>query len=451
MDKRTRKRILIISHDKIGSSMAGPGIRYHYMAQVLSLDFDVTVGFFDPSYLPDKDFERRYKTTHIDHVDFEKAFNNKDTVISMWVSDKMIEYCNSNKIFLVFDMYAPVPVENLALFIFNGKDTNPDSDYTYRQSFAMFEKFFANGDLFIFSNRRQLDYWTGYVFGTDQVSVSNYKIRPFFDRFIYGSMGIDANQALKHTKKVMRDHIPGIKKTDKIILWTGGIWNWFDAQILIKAMKLLEEKHPDIKLVFFGTKHPNPNVPEMIEASETLKLAKQYKLLNKSVFLLDGWVDYTDRINYLLEADVAVSTCKPSIESEFSHRTRVLDHILAGLPTIATAGDYLTDEVVVPKNLGISVPPNDEVALSSAILESLDLNNHISMKKSLEYVKKDYDWNNTLKQLRDTLISDLPKLDKAPQIKKVKQIPNNKIANIGKKITPLYIKKMYLRIFKYGQ
>ncbi|MBX4191172.1 hypothetical protein KW794_03740 [Candidatus Saccharibacteria bacterium] len=56
-DSTARKKVLIISHDKIGSAMAGPGIRYHYMAEVLADSFDVTVGFFDKNYLPDKDFK----------------------------------------------------------------------------------------------------------------------------------------------------------------------------------------------------------------------------------------------------------------------------------------------------------------------------------------------------------------------------------------------------------
>ena len=242
------KRVLIISHDKIGSSMAGPGIRYHYMAEVLSKDFDVTIGFFDPSYLPDNELERHYKTKHIDAVRFEDGFKNQDIVIALWLSQQMIDYCNNNNIFTVFDLYAPVPVENLVGFIYGKGSIKSDDDFEFARSLRMYRLFFENGDLFLCSNRRQLDYWTGFVFGADQIRPSTYNTRPIYNRFIYSPMGIDTQKPLKHDKQVMKGVVPGINKKDKVILWTGGIWEHFDAQILVKAMSHLTSTRPDIKL-----------------------------------------------------------------------------------------------------------------------------------------------------------------------------------------------------------
>src|SRR5580765_3767788 len=111
------KKILIISHDKIGTQMAGTGIRYHYMAEELSKHFDVTVGFFGPDYPPDKTFVHSYDVLHIDVNAFKAAFAAHDAVIAMWVSDTMIAFCNDNEKLLIFDIYAPVPVETLALKI----------------------------------------------------------------------------------------------------------------------------------------------------------------------------------------------------------------------------------------------------------------------------------------------------------------------------------------------
>lgn len=446
-----KKKILIICHDRIGSSMAGPGIRYHYMAEYLSGDFDVTVGFFDPSYLPEESFQRSYSVESVHSTDFVKGFEGSDIVIALWLSNEMLKFCNENGIFVVFDVYAPVPVENLALFLYNGKSTGADTDYEYRQSFAMYESFFTQGDLFLFSNRRQLDYWTGYVFGTGIVSVSSYKQRPFFDRFIYAPMGIDSSENLKHTKQVMKGAIKGIDMEDKILLWTGGIWNWYDAQTLIRAMKIIGEKRNDIKLVFFGTKHPNPNVPEMQESLDALRIAREYDLLDRNVFFQDGWVPYPERINYLLEADLAVNTSKPSIEAEFSHRTRVLDHILAEIPTIATEGDYLTDEVINRHGLGISVPPNDEQAVADAILHQLKKENYQQTLSRLRKVKDSFDWTSTLAPLKEILISDPPKLKENLHIKKPKKVSSGKHVSIMKTLLPKPVKKAIIRIFKYGQ
>lgn len=446
-----RKNILIISHDKIGDSMAGPGIRYHYMAQELSRHFDVTVGFFDPSYLPNKKFKKNYEVTHIHAPDFFKTFIEFETVIALWLSREMIDFCNEKSIFIVFDVYAPVPVENLALTMFNNKKIKPEDEFSYDQTIEMYKYFFAKGDLFLFSNRRQLDFWTGYVFGSNLVTLNSYEKRPFYERFLYAPMGINTKIKLQHTNKVMRNKLPGITNTDKILLWTGGIWNWFDGKVLIKAMALINKERPDIKLVFFGTKHPNPNVPEMKESKDTKELAKSLGLLGKSVHIQEGWVDYKDRQNYLIEADVAVSTCKLSIESEFSHRTRVLDHILAELPTISTVGDYFTDDVIEQKKIGIAVLPNNENELAKAILKILEQEKYDKFKTNIQEVRHQYDWEETLKYLVEFLLSNPEKLTILPSTKNKNLLPNNKLINKAKRVLPKPLKKLLVKLYKYAR
>lgn len=446
-----KKNILIISHDKIGSSMAGPGIRYHYMANELSKQHNVSVGFFDEAYLPDVHFQTQYKRLHIPKENFIEVFKNIEVVIAMWLSPEMIDYCNSNEIFIVFDVYAPVPVENLSLFLYGADSIDKYTDHTYKQSYSMYKNFFEKGDLFLFSNRRQLDFWTGYVFGSDIVSVTGYKIRPFFDRFIYAPMGIDTSTENKHKKNVMRGIIKGLERNDKILIWTGGIWNWFDAQVLIEAMRIVATTNPEIKLVFFGTKHPNPNVPKMKEASDALKKAKKYGLLNKNVYMLEGWVEYSERINYLLEADIAINTAKSTIESEFSHRTRVLDHFLVGLPTIATQGDFLTDEVIVKNRLGLAVPPSNPEELASTIIKSFEKSNYKIMKENVKHIRPNYDWSVTLSALVSTLKNCPEKLSLVNEDKPKKISQKTKLYKSAKRYIPLPVKKMLIKLYIYAK
>jgi hypothetical protein len=445
-ETKAKKNLLIISHDKIGSSMAGPGIRYHYMAETLSGSFNVTVGFFDPSYLPEKGFPKSYQAKHIDAHNFEPGFADVDIVVSHWLSESMINYCNQHGIFSVFDLYVPGPVENLAGSLFGGKEVKPEDDFAYNQSLRMYKKFFENGDLFLFSNPRQMDYWTGYAFGSDLIRLSDYANRPIYDRFIYAPMGIDTKQSIKHTKDVIKGVIPGIEKSDKVLLWTGGIWNHFDGQVLIRAMGSLKDKRPDIKLFFFGTQHPNPNVPEMKESLDTRQLATELGLLNKTIFFNDGWVKYPDRINYLLEADAAVNTHKPSIETEFSHRTRVLDHLLAELPTISTAGDYLSDAVIGPKQLGIVVPPNDEAALEGAIIKILEPEKLKDFKKNIAQERGSFDWESTMSHLKQSLSGNIQKLPPSGAAPKLHT--DSKTKRAVKKALPAPIKKAIIRTLR---
>ena len=89
------------------------------------------------------------------------------------------------------------------------------------------------------------------------------------------------------------------------------------------------------------------------------------------MFFNEGWVEYDQRQNYLLEADIGVSTHLDHVETAFSFRTRVLDYLWAALPVVATAGDSLSG-LVEARGLGLTVPPGDVDALETALFRLLD-------------------------------------------------------------------------------
>lgn len=391
-----KKRVLILSHDKVGDMMAGVGIRYHYLAEVLAEKFDVTLGAYNPKYLVDHNAKHSYKVRAVDIHDFRVAFDEADVVLALWLSDEMLAYANAQGKVVIFDIYAPVPVEIMAQMIFAHKAPDDQDEMAYADMIRRYVKYFRYGDLFLVSNERQLDFWVGYGFGTGTVTPHSFETADPFRRLAVAPMGIDAGQKLAHTKDVLRGVLPGIGKDDLVLLWTGGLWDWFDAQTVVRAMARLRE-HKDIKLVFYGIQHPNDEIPLMAETTLTRKLAEELGLTDKTVFFLDGWRPYRDRINYLLESDAAIYAHKPSIEARYSHRTRVIDsHILAGVPTIATAGDYFADEVIAKEGLGAVVPPGDEVAMAEAILGLRDKATVKRYRDNLARVKDEFDWHRVL-------------------------------------------------------
>ncbi len=404
----SRKKLLIISHDKIGPMMAGPGIRYHYMADYLSESLDTTIGFFDPTYLPEEGFKRNYKTLSIDAFSFEESFKDYDYILALWLSDSMMNYCNVNNIVVVFDIYAPVPVENLAVKLFSHNKITKDVDFDYRSSVVMYQKFMENGGG-----------WMGFhfaAFGAGQITPSLYNKRPMYERFIEAPMGINSNQKLTKTRDVLRGVVGNINKNDLIVLWTGGIWDWFDAVSLVEAISLLKSRgRTGIKLVFLGTQHPNSSIPKMAEVSKARDKANELGLLDDSVYFLDGWVGYEDRINYLLEADIAVYSHKPSIETEFSHRTRVLDHFLASIPTVGTRGDYL-GEIIETHELGVMAEPMNVESIANAIEDCGKRENLAKFKKNIDSYRKNLDWQQTLLPLKEYLVSDPVKIERLPSL-----------------------------------
>jgi glycosyltransferase involved in cell wall biosynthesis len=171
----------------------------------------------------------------------------------------------------------------------------------------------------------------------------------------------------RHTRDVLKGVHPGIGAKDKTVLWGGGIWDWLDAETAVRAIGRLARDRSDVKLFFMGTTRPNRTVATPRAVEETVALSRRLGLLDRSVFFND-WVAYGDRENYLLEADVGISLHRDVLESRFAFRTRLMDYLWAGLPTVATGGDVLGEEIG-RRGLGRIVRAGDDEGTAAALRE----------------------------------------------------------------------------------
>ena len=64
------------------------------------------------------------------------------------------------------------------------------------------------------------------------------------------------------------------------------------------------------------------------------------------MFFVNQWVDYEERLAWVADATIGVIADQPHLESRLSHRTRLLDHMIVGLPTVTTGGDPLGTAMV---------------------------------------------------------------------------------------------------------
>jgi hypothetical protein len=148
-----------------------------------------------------------------------------------------------------------------------------------------------------------------------------------------------------------------------------------------------------------GMDHPNPLVPAMQMAYRTRALAEDLDLVGTHVFFNEGWVDYEERHNYLLEADVGVSTHLDHVETAFSFRTRILDYLWAGLPVVASDGDGFAD-VIRLRGLGLVVPPSDVEALEAALYALLaDESKRDAHRAAIEEFVPELHWSKVLAPL----------------------------------------------------
>ena len=181
--------------------------------------------------------------------------------------------------------------------------------------------------------------------------------------------------------------------------WGGGVYNWFDPLTLLRAVDRLRARRPDVRLFFLGLKHPNPDVPEMRMAVYMQELSDQLGLTGTHVFFNEGWVPYEERQNYLLDADVAVSTHLDHVETAFSFRTRILDYLWASIPIVATAGDALAD-LIDSRGLGLTVPAGDVEALEEALFRVVDDEEFAALcRKNITAMAGAFRWSRVLEPL----------------------------------------------------
>ncbi len=388
----SRRKILIATGDVLRPKMAGPAIRAWEIAKVLSREHDVQLVTLSQCGLSHPDFVVR----HVDDAELNRLEAWCDVVI--FQGNLMAQHAvlrATNKV-LVVDVYDPFHLEVLE----QARGLEPKERlHAARVTTEVLNEQLMRGDFFLCASDKQRDFWLGQLAAVGRVNPLTYDAGESLESLIAVVPFGVADDPPRATKPVLRGVVPGIGAEDKVILWGGGVYNWFDPLTLLRAVDKLRRRVPEVRLYFLGLQHPNPDVGEMSMAVDTVALADELGLTGSHVFFNEDWVAYEDRQNYLLEADVGVSTHLDHVETAFSFRTRVLDYVWASLPIVATGGDALAD-VIDGEGIGITVPPGDVDALEDALFRMLDDRElNASYRDALAHLVPSYRWSEVLRPL----------------------------------------------------
>ncbi len=354
-----RRRIAVATSEPLTARMAGPAIRAWHMAEVLVAEHDVEL-------VTTEACDRRHAGFPVRHV---SAAELRD--LEQWCDVLVFQggllhdhpFLLQSDTILVADVYDPFHLENL-------EQTKgwpaAERDATIRHLTEVLNEQLRRGDFFLCASERQRDFWLGSLAALGRVNAPTYDDDETLRSLLAVSPFGLPSTLPRRTGPAMRGVVPGIGPEDKVILWAGGVYNWFDPLTLVRAVDRLKERLPEVRLFFLGLQHPNPNVPPMRMATELRRLAEELGLVGSHVFFNEGWVAYESRADFLLEADVGVSTHLDHVETAYSFRSRILDYLWAGLPIVATAGDAFAD-LIAAERLGVAVPPGDEIALEAAL------------------------------------------------------------------------------------
>lgn len=370
--------------------MAGPAIRYWEFAKALSKRHDVLLMVPNETDIVSDSFKIKRH-----HWSVRRELKNVDVLISQQINYRLALVAKKHGVKIILDAYDPMPLENLEIFkkepikIRNCKNQNILNAMNFS---------FLAANAVICANSKQKDLWLGQMMALKRLTPSLYdqdcSLKNLIDIVPFGLSEISPVKNGDGLRKMFN-----LSERDKVIVWGGGIWNWFDPLSLIKAIKILSETRPEIKLVFMGVKHPNEHIPEMKMGANALKLSKELNLLDKQVFFNFGWVPYDQRQNFLLEADIGASTHFEHLETQYAFRTRMLDYIWAGLPILATKGDSFA-ELIEARNLGITIAYQNPQEIAEAILKILD-NPKIAaeMKANLARIRPEFYWSSLTEPL----------------------------------------------------
>jgi glycosyltransferase involved in cell wall biosynthesis len=388
----TQHRTLVIASDTIAASMAGSGIRYWNLARVIGQQQPVTLATRSPvdldppagvTIIPYGDDQ---PDEHARNQRLARLIESHDIVIAQHIPYYETDSDVLDTRYLVIDLYAPWMLEKLEYARLDPEQGEPNR----ADDVAILNRLLSLGDFFICASERQRDFWFGALASAGRLELAHAQRDPELRGLLdIVPFGLPDDPPVR-TGPGPRRTIPGIGPEDTVILWNGGMWNWLDPLTAIRAVALLVDDMPRLRLVFMGVRSPVARVAPMGIVDEARSLANDLGLLDRHVFLND-WVPYHERQNWLLDADLALSLHLANLESRFAYRTRMLDLLWCGVPAVATTGDVLA-EIVESEQIGKTAPPADPESVAAAMREALDPESQAAMRGRLARLAARHTW-----------------------------------------------------------
>lgn len=255
---------------------------------------------------------------------------------------------------VVVDLYDPFLVENLHYHRELGFEPYTNDHATWRLQLS-------HGDFFLCSSEEQRLYYLGWLTALGRVNPLTVEDDPELERLIVElPFGTPDEPPPKPPPRA--EVLPGVPG-DAPVLYFGGIYDWYDPEVVLEALPMLLEEDPQTVVVFVDP--PHPELTPLSLAAQTRELAECKGWLGSRV-IFESWRPYDRRFEVAQVCDLAVVTHRPGLETDLSLRTRLVDLMWLGLPSVVTDGGTMA-RVVDEEGAGAVVPPGDPRILTAAV------------------------------------------------------------------------------------
>lgn len=306
---------------------------------------------------------------------------------------------------LVVDLYNPTLLDCLTYLEPCGQHLH---DYAHTVACHLF--FLRRGDVFLCAGERQRRYTIGLLSAAG-------RLNPLTDpdkllRIV--PMGTEAELPAPPPAPLLRGR--WVPEDAELLLWPGGIYPWFDALTVVRALARLHRERPRANLLFVGAENPQAGGLSSPGAAAAAAEARRLGLPEGAVCFAP-WLPYDQRAAMYHEAELAVIAHKPLLEAEFSWRTRTLDCLWGGLPLVMTEGDEVGERAQAA-GAAVCVPVGDDAAMAAALASLLaDSQRRAAMRAAARRLAADVlSWDRVVEPLHAHCVDPRPAPDRADPV-----------------------------------
>jgi glycosyltransferase involved in cell wall biosynthesis len=326
------ERIAVLAPEPIRARMAGMGIRALELARALSDDFDVRL------IVPNDAGEAREVAGTVRVV---RAANGALATAAAGAQAGIVSGHAANGWFhqlpnvpVAADLYDPFPIENLHYVRELGAETA-------RHDHRTLELALARADFYLCASSEQRLFYAGALFSRGRIGAANFPEDSALARLIaVVPFGVPASAA--RGDRASGRAAAGVPSDGPLVLF-GGIYDWYDPELLLSAWPEILRRQPDARLLFF--ENPNPQTTPQRVFERARERARRIDPGGRSI-LFSPWLPYDSRADLYAAADLMVSISSEGLETELAYRTRLLDAAWGGLPSVTVGGGSLARELV---------------------------------------------------------------------------------------------------------